>query len=226
MAPVLGYWDIRGLGEPIRMLHVLLALPLEEKLYADPRAWAHDRALLETPFANLPYYTDSSGTYCETGAILAHVCRAHGTPLSQETRECQQAFFFLLSCHEVLRTACYGYVPQSETRGSKARTGKTGSLHLAGPLDVPAYRGVLRDQLAQCAALCDPFMHGSEPGVCDVLLYTLAEMARSVGLDADAEPVVGSFVKTFRAERKVAEYLSTRAPKWLHASFVELNMVV
>lgn len=182
-APVLGYWGIRGLAEPIRLLCALLALPLQEKVYNDPRAWAHDRALLETPFANLPYYTDASGTRCETACILEHLA---GDQL-RDDRVCHQAFHFLLSCHHVLRTFCYGYVPQSATRAAKWSTGKTGSLALASR-DPAAYRHVLGDQIAQCVALCEPgrpFLHGAAPGVCDVLLYCLLEMGRSVELDAE-----------------------------------------
>lgn len=230
--PVLGYWGIRGLAEPIRLLHVLLALPLEERVYTRPAQWADDRARLATPFPNLPHYVDADGatTRCETACILEHLCAANGAPLHAPGAEREhQCFHFLMGCHEALRAFCYGYVPQTATREAKARTGKTGTLALAQPQDAAAYRHVVRDQIAQCVALCDagrPFVHGAAPGVCDALLYCLVETARAIELDAARDDAATrAFVDAFSAVPAVADYLAARTPLPLHAPFVPYNAV-
>ena len=228
--PVLGYWSIRGLGEPIRLLHALLALPLEEKVYSDPRMWAHDRTQLSTPFPNLPYYIDASGCRSESACILQHICDTHAPEMLRDSPECQQCFHYILSAHHVLRTFCYGYLPQSATRADKYRTGKTGNVHLAGresvgslapPDEVLAFQEVVKDHIDQRLSLCDPFVHGETPGVCDVLLYCLVETAASIGLDP--EGLAPDFVRAFRHVPEVATYLATRPPLQLPAFFVKHN---
>lgn len=226
MAPTIGYWDIRGLAEPIRLLHVLLSIPYEEKLYTDLKTWQRDRVQLDTPFPNLPYYTDEYGTYCETACILEHICNRHALKML-ESPEHHQCFHFLLSCMHTLRSFCYGYLPQSATRITKVQTGKAGTLHLSDTQsDEAAYRFriVVLDQMAQCLDLCTPFVHGDDPGVCDVLLYSFIEHSKAIGIgdhtDGDA---MHAFVKAFRAIPSMATYFTERTPKLLNAPFVKHN---
>ncbi len=65
MAPVLGYWDLRGLASTIRNLLHYKGVEFEDKLYTigpapeyDGSGWLNDRSNLGLDFPNLPYYFD------------------------------------------------------------------------------------------------------------------------------------------------------------------------
>lgn len=62
MAPVLGYWNVRGLTSPIRNLLRYKEAEFEEKLYGfseeERKEWSADKAVLDLDFPNLPYYID------------------------------------------------------------------------------------------------------------------------------------------------------------------------
>lgn len=56
---VLGYWAIRGLGQPLRALLHYVGLPFTDKLYTDANEWfGKDRPAFNSPLANLPYLKD------------------------------------------------------------------------------------------------------------------------------------------------------------------------
>jgi len=85
MAPVLGYWSLRGLAEPIRYLLHHVGQEYEEKLYhigADPSTargeWLKEKFSLGLPFPNLPYYIDGDLKLVESHAISRHLARKHG----------------------------------------------------------------------------------------------------------------------------------------------------
>lgn len=85
MAPVLGYWDVRGLGNPIRYLLTHANVDYEEKLYKcggppefDRTMWLNDKFNLGLDFPNLPYYIDGDVKLTQSQAILRHLARKHG----------------------------------------------------------------------------------------------------------------------------------------------------
>ncbi len=65
MAPILGYWKLRGLGEPIRLLLAHTGQEYEMKEYSigpepdyDKSEWLDEKFNLGLDFPNLPYYID------------------------------------------------------------------------------------------------------------------------------------------------------------------------
>lgn len=65
MAPVLGYWDLRGLTSSIRNLLHYKEVEFVDKLYKigpapeyDNSQWLSDKPTLDVHFPNLPYYID------------------------------------------------------------------------------------------------------------------------------------------------------------------------
>jgi len=91
MAPILGYWSLRGLAEPLRYMLHYLEVAYEEKLYdigADPATardqWLADKEKLGLEFPNLPYYIDGDLKITETRAIAGHIARKHGLAGSSE----------------------------------------------------------------------------------------------------------------------------------------------
>ncbi|KAG0445073.1 hypothetical protein HPB47_025617 [Ixodes persulcatus] len=92
MAPVLGYWDFRGLAQSIRDLLEYAKVEYEDKRYgygSDPN-WTRDEWLADKPnlgldFPNLPYYLDGDVKLTQSLAILRYLGRKHGlAPKSDE----------------------------------------------------------------------------------------------------------------------------------------------
>lgn len=84
MAPILGYWDIRGLATPIRLLLEHAGAPYEEKLYKcgppptfDRGEWATEKFNLGLDFPNLPYYIDGDFKLTQSHVILRYLARKH-----------------------------------------------------------------------------------------------------------------------------------------------------
>ena len=87
----LGYWGIRGLGQPIRLLLICAEVPFSEirlgvlqdgtllNKEEEDEDWASVRSTLTAPFPNLPYLIDSSGstpnTLTQSNAILRYLAR-------------------------------------------------------------------------------------------------------------------------------------------------------
>ncbi|CAG2163945.1 unnamed protein product [Oppiella nova] len=85
MAPTLGYWNIRGLAQPIRLLLAYSSTEYEDKRYGigavwsgtefDRNDWLDDKHTLGLDFPNLPYYLDGHLKLTQSVAILRHVAR-------------------------------------------------------------------------------------------------------------------------------------------------------
>eukprot|EP01115_Flamella_aegyptia_P015161 TRINITY_DN910_c0_g1_i1.p1 TRINITY_DN910_c0_g1~~TRINITY_DN910_c0_g1_i1.p1 ORF type:complete len:220 (-),score=69.16 TRINITY_DN910_c0_g1_i1:31-690(-) len=89
---LLGYWAIRGLGQPIRMLLEYTGTPYEEKRYVQEGApsfsikdWTDVKFTLGLDFPNLPYLFDGNLKLTQSSAILRHIGRKHN--LCGETEE-------------------------------------------------------------------------------------------------------------------------------------------
>ncbi|KAL1480293.1 hypothetical protein MTO96_051158 [Rhipicephalus appendiculatus] len=85
MAPVLGYWDLRGLGQPIRNLLVYKGVDFTDKRYKfgpapdyDRGEWLREKYTLGLRFPNLPYYIDDDVRLTQSLAILRYLGRKHG----------------------------------------------------------------------------------------------------------------------------------------------------
>ncbi|XP_075729798.1 glutathione S-transferase 2-like isoform X2 [Rhipicephalus microplus] len=84
MAPVLGYWNIRGLAQPIRLLLAHVDAEVEEKHYScgpppdfDKSYWLSEKPKLGLDFPNLPYYIDDDVKLTQSMAILRYLARKH-----------------------------------------------------------------------------------------------------------------------------------------------------
>jgi len=96
MAPVLAYWDIRGLAQPIRLLLAYTSTEFEDKYYVcgpaptfDKSCWYDIKHSLGFDFPNLPYYIDGDVKITQSNAILRHVADKHnllGGTVEERTR--------------------------------------------------------------------------------------------------------------------------------------------
>uniref|UniRef100_A0A8D2D0M6 Glutathione S-transferase n=1 Tax=Sciurus vulgaris TaxID=55149 RepID=A0A8D2D0M6_SCIVU len=92
MPMTLGYWDIRGLTNPIRLLLEYTDSSYEEKRYTmgdapdyDRSQWLDEKFKLGLDFPNLPYLIDGVHRITQSNAILCYIARKHN--LCGETEE-------------------------------------------------------------------------------------------------------------------------------------------
>jgi len=78
--PTLGYWNIRGVGQPIRFLLEYLGEKYDEKIYpySNMDKWfKEDKFSIGLAFPDLPYYFDGDLKMTGSLAILKHISRNH-----------------------------------------------------------------------------------------------------------------------------------------------------
>jgi len=80
--PVLAYWDIRGLAQPIRLLLAYTDTKYEDKYYVcgpapefDKTCWFGIKSSLDLDFPNLPYYIDGDVKITQSNAIMRYIGR-------------------------------------------------------------------------------------------------------------------------------------------------------
>jgi len=91
----LGYWGIRGLGAPLRMILTYAGADFEDKQYADPSEWfSKDKPDIsqKNPLANLPYVQDGSVVVCQTNAVFDYLGDRYDLSgaTMEERRMCRQ----------------------------------------------------------------------------------------------------------------------------------------
>jgi len=82
--PVLCYWDIRGLAQPIRLLLAYTKTEFEDRQLScgpapdyDKSCWFDNKFSLGLDFPNLPYFVDGDIKLTQTHAILRYIARKH-----------------------------------------------------------------------------------------------------------------------------------------------------
>jgi len=107
MAPVFGYWKIRGLAQPIRLLLAYTGTEYDDRQFEtgppptyDRSAWLSVKFTLGLDFPNLPYYIDGDIKLTQSMAIMRYIARKNnlmGITDLEKTRvdlmECQLADF-------------------------------------------------------------------------------------------------------------------------------------
>ncbi|GFY59209.1 glutathione S-transferase [Trichonephila inaurata madagascariensis] len=77
--PILGYWNIRGLAEPIRSLLHYKKVDFEDKRYVSGTdEWSNDKFNLEFDFPNLPYYMEGDVKITQSTTIIRYLGHKHG----------------------------------------------------------------------------------------------------------------------------------------------------
>ena len=71
----MGYWDFRGLAQPIRFLLVHLGINYEERTFTSNEQWEQTKDKLGLPFPNLPFLIDADNDIylTDTLAIMKYL---------------------------------------------------------------------------------------------------------------------------------------------------------
>ncbi|EHB11683.1 Glutathione S-transferase B [Heterocephalus glaber] len=84
MPMILGYWDLRGISHPIRLILEYTNSSYEEKRYTmggapdyDRSQWLNEKFKLGLDFPNLPYLIDGTHKVTQSNAILRYIARKH-----------------------------------------------------------------------------------------------------------------------------------------------------
>lgn len=84
MAPLLGYWNIRGLGQPCRLLFAYANVDVKEKRYNygpppefDRSEWFNEKFNLGLEFPNLPYLIDGDHKVTQSVAVMRYLGRKY-----------------------------------------------------------------------------------------------------------------------------------------------------
>jgi glutathione S-transferase len=75
MGITVGYWGIRGLGAPLRMMCAFAGEACEDKYYGDFPTWAADKEELKkkNPLMNLPYVKDGDVVVTQSNSCLMYL---------------------------------------------------------------------------------------------------------------------------------------------------------
>ncbi|VDM31429.1 unnamed protein product [Hydatigera taeniaeformis] len=103
MAPILGYWDGRGLAEQIRLLLKYLEIGFVDRRYKvgpaltyNSNAWVLEKFSLGLDFPNMPYFIDDGDfKLTHLGAIVEFIAEAHGMVPNCKK---QRAVLHMLQC--------------------------------------------------------------------------------------------------------------------------------
>jgi len=115
--PILGYWNIRGLAQSIRLLLGYVGVDFQEKHYVigdgpeySYEDWFKEKFKLGLDFPNLPYYIEGDLKLTQSNAILRYLARKHhllGTT-EEEKYRCDLAAEQICDVRKRFVELCYG----------------------------------------------------------------------------------------------------------------------
>ena len=114
---VLGYWDIRGLAQPIRYLLAHIGLDYEDKQYFygeapgfSKDAWFSVKASSGFDFPNLPYLIDGDLKITESHAIYRYLCNKYRPELLGKSVADKAKVDMVMGVSQDIRSASYNMI--------------------------------------------------------------------------------------------------------------------
>ena len=213
----LGYWGIRGLGQPIRYLLVCAGVPFSEirtgvlqdgtllNKEEEDEDWANVRSTLTMPFPNLPFLIDSSGgtpvQLTQSNAILRYLAGRldfYGDSESERTEIDvlqDEAYDFR---NEIIQTA---YTPAEEYQALYQHF----STHT-----LPRYLNNFENYLT--AREEKNFFVGKRLSLVDFVLYELFRQMTLMVPDSitdSSRPLLFRYINAFEETPRIASYLKS-----------------
>lgn len=203
MAPVLGYWDIRGLAEYIRYLLAYAGVEYEDKRYGYGRApnwtreeWNADKYKLGLDFPNLPYYIDGDVKITQSLAILKYLGRKHGLVPDSDAAQ-RNVDIMEMQAFDLLMAAFY-------CTYDKAYTNEKRRQFL---VDIAEKLRQLQGYLAKEG----PFVAGKKVTYVDFLLYEALQVIRVLAPSAFKRdyPSLEQYLERVAALPRLRDYLAS-----------------
>nr|XP_034355334.1 glutathione S-transferase Mu 2-like isoform X2 [Arvicanthis niloticus] len=214
MPMTLGYWDIRGLGQAIRLLLEYTDSSYEEKRYTmgdapdyDRSQWLSEKFKLGLDFPNLPYLIDGSYKITQSNAILRYLGRKHN--LCGETEEERIRVDILenqaVDTRRQLAMVCYSpEFPVWRVR--------IASLPPPQEKRKPEYLEGLHDKMKLYSEFLgkQPWFAGDKITYVDFLVYDVLDKHRLFEPTClDAFPNLKNFMAQFEALKKISAYMKS-----------------
>lgn len=212
-----GYWTIRGLAAPLRMMVCYSGRPLENIMYDaaptadggfDKSSWFDEKPALKkkNPFINLPYVIDGDTVISQTNACLSYLGRSldmfGDNPI--EASEAEQLLCELMDLRNLTTGHAYG------------RSKQTSSEHLDNITS-----GILQkfEEWFSRDGASDSFLVGKKASAPDFHLWEMLTQAKCLAeRDGLADPLItlprlNTFYKSFTALPGNSKYLSSNLIK-------------
>jgi glutathione S-transferase len=204
----LGYWGIRGRGEPLRLLLVLCGIPFENKIYTDPKEWFEtDKPALKTPLPNLPYLIVEGGkVITQSDAIALYIIqRGQRDEMLGETAEDKVAHAQIRGYIEDTTTILYEKLMEEDYLENAQKN--------LNEKVIPRLK-VIAEFLKN-----KDWLLGKEMSVGDAYLYELLELANAIDSKAlNNFSNLRQLVVRFQKLPRIAAYVKT--PKFQAKPFV------
>jgi glutathione S-transferase len=203
---VIGYWPIRGLCQPIRLLLEYVGASYRERHYVtgpapafDKTDWLEDPERLDLDLPNLPYLIDGDLRLTESSAILRYLDRKHGL-LPDDARTQAIADMFAGFARDLawdFMSVCYADVASFES-AARAYTSD----------DLPRRLSYVERYLE--ARPAGMWLASGRPCYVDFLLYEVVDQHRALAPTVvDRFPALTAYSTQVAGLPAIAAYLSS-----------------
>ena len=193
---ILGYWPIRGLLEPLKLICEYSDQAYSLELYHSAEDYQKFKEK-QPPFCNLPYLTDGDLFLVQSNACLRHIGRKHGllgkdpTEMAYADVVCEQ----VMDLRNAFMDVCYAESPASYQ--SKVQPFVSAIL--------PSHLAKLSCFLGSCA-----FFGGPSPLYADFHAYEIIKQLSLFDPEAiSAHPNLHDYLARFEALPRISAYLKS-----------------
>ncbi|XP_005007913.2 glutathione S-transferase B [Cavia porcellus] len=216
MPMTLGYWNIRGLTHPIRLILEYTNSGYEEKRYNmgdapdyDRSQWLNEKFKLGLDFPNLPYLIDGTHKLTQSNAILRYIARKHNLcgVTEEETIRMDILENQVMDIRMQLIMLCYS--PDFEQKKAEFLEGIPDKMKLFSQ-----FLGKL------------PWFAGNKLTYVDFLAYDVLDQYRMLEPKClEAFPNLKDFISRFEGLEKISSYMKSSRflPKPLFSKFAFWN---
>jgi len=197
----LGYWAIRGLAQPVRLLLAYSGIEYEDKRYVcsegpkfDRSQWTNEKHKLGLEFPNLPYWIQGDLKLTQSQAIVHHVAREADLMADDATTQSQIEMLegAIFDLRNEFVDMCYA--------DEKHHKEKLEEYKKAAPEKLKEFNSWLHDKKRKWVA-------GDKLTYVDFYMYELLDQNRILQPNIfEAYPALAAHIQQFEALPKIAEY--------------------
>jgi len=213
VTPELGYWNIRGLGAPCRMMLAYAGIQVKEKRYKEMAEWHKGdkpELLKKNPLMNLPYYVDGDKVITQSNAVLLYIARkARLAGAGKQQSDVEMILCDVYDLRDAFVQLNYSFKKVTRTKEEFGESKSTYIEKGAGPF-FDKYEKLLSSKGM-------PYTAGSSPTAGDFHLWEMLDQhiifAKDVGSPSPVEsrPKLKEFYERFRALEKLQSYFASDA---------------